>query len=435
MSTPPPQSFEAEQEVLATCLISPENMPWLSTQLLVTDFWVGQHQVLWSLFTECQEKHGTVDLVLLQQLAKDSGRWEPCGGTRVMAQIMDRAGLSAHADRYVAILKDKALQRRVLDAAYSLDVVARDDDLDADSRLASVDAAIRQVFEGTAAQGLRHGGTGVKEHDAIVSAASDGRAPDGLKTGLWHMDEQIGGLMPGWHVLVMAASGVGKSAFACSNLALEAAKQGKTVAIYSLEMTRAQVMGRMIAAESGVPYHIQTRGRMSDEDRDRYAMALPAVCNLPLYIDEGEGLTLDSLSSRTRALAYEKGGLGMIVLDYIQLMEADGNAKAWRSNRTEEISKITRTLKKLAKELKCVVVTLSQPTAEGARSGRDLSLADAKGAQSIGADVDMAVILNKRDDGAVRLDVAKFRHGPPFRLTNGEIRWNGARMRFEDSPL
>ena len=82
-----------------------------------------------------------------------------------------------------------------------------------------------------------------------------------------------------------------------------------------------------------------------------------------------------------------------------------------------------------------MVVTLSQPTAEGARSGRDLSLADAKGAQSIGADVDMAVILNKRDDGAVRLDVAKFRHGPPFRLVNGEVRWNGARMRFEDAPI
>jgi replicative DNA helicase len=231
----------------------------------------------------------------------------------------------------------------------------------------------------------------------------------------------------------MAASGVGKSAFACSNLALEAAKAGKTVAIYSLEMTRAQVMGRMIAAESGVPYHIQTRGRMGTDDRQRYEQALPLVSDLPIFVDEGEGLTLDSLSSRTRALAYEQGGLGMVVLDYIQLMEADGNAKAWRSNRTEEIGKITRTLKRLAKELKCVVVTLSQPTAEGSRSGRDLTLADAKGAQSIGADVDMAIILNKRDDGAVRLDVAKFRHGPPFRLVNGEVRWNGARMRFEDA--
>ena len=435
MNEQTPQSFEAEQEVLATCLIHPENMPWLSTQVQVADFWAGQHQVLWALFTECQEKHSTVDLVLLQQLAKDTGRWDACGGTRVIGEIMDRAGLSAHAGRYVSILKDKALQRRVLDAAYSLDTVARDDDLDADGRLAQVDAAIRHVFEGTAAQGLEHGGKGVREHHEIVAAAADGRAPNGLNTGLWHLDEQIGGLMPGWHVLVMAASGVGKSAFACSNLALEAAKQGRTVAIYSLEMTRAQVMGRMIAAESGVPYHVQTRGRMAEEDQRRYEMALPVVSGLPLYVDEGEGLTLDSLSSRTRALAYEKGGLGMIVLDYIQLMEADGNAKAWRSNRTEEISKITRTLKRLAKELKCVVVTLSQPTAEGARSGRDLSLADAKGAQSIGADVDMAVILNKRDDGAVRLDVAKFRHGPPFRLTNGEVRWNGARMRFEDSPI
>lgn len=435
MSNQPPQSFESEQEVLATCLISPEHVPWLATQLEVTDFWVGQHQVLWALFTECQLKHGTVDLVLVSQLAKDTGRWESSGGPRVMSQVMDRAGLSTHSDRYVSILKDKALQRRVLDASYDLSIVARDDDLDADSRLAAVDAAIRGVFSGSAAQGLTAGEQGVREHAEIVSAALDGTAPNGLRSGLWHLDEQIGGLMPGWHVLVMAASGVGKSAFACSNLALEAARQGKTVAIYSLEMTRAQVMGRMIAAESGVPYHIQTRGKMGDDDRSRYERALPAVGALPIYVDEGEGLTLDSLSSRTRALAYETGGLGMIVLDYIQLMEADGNGKAWRSNRTEEISKITRTLKRLAKELKCVVVTLSQPTAEGARSGRDLTLADAKGAQSIGADVDMAVILNKRDDGAVRLDVAKFRHGPPFRLVNGEVRWNGARMRFEDSAI
>ena len=352
------------------------------------------------------------------------------GGSRVLGELLDRAGVSSHVDTYAGMLREKTLQRRVLEAGVSLGEVARNDDLTSDERLAQTDRVVRAVFEKGAPGGLSHGKNGVSEHGEIVEHAEtvDGGII-GIRSGIQGLDMGLGGLRPGWQVLVMAAAGVGKSALAINNLALECARGGKTVAIFSLEMTRGQVMGRLIAAESGVPYHVQCRGQMKKKDRAAYERAVPVVGDLPIFVDEGEGLGIDALSARCRSLSYERGGIGMVILDYIQLMEADTTRRNW--NRTEELSQITRTLKRLAKELSCVVVTLSQPTAEGARGGR-LTLAHAKGSQSIGADVDVAILINRTDGGEVTIDVAKFRHGPPFRVDATEMRWNGARMQFQD---
>ena len=428
-----PHSFKAEQEVLAAVLIQPECLAELLPQLQQADFYVSQHQAVWVSMAECHDRHGRLDLVLLQQTAQDTGQWTAMGQTRVLSELLDRSGLTSHLPRYVQILQSKALQRRLVEAGRDMEDLGRSD-MDDDERIAQADSVVRQVYQSAPSNGLSHGRDGVDKHTELVTQALEGTRPPGLKTGLWCLDTHVGGLQPGWHILVMAASGVGKSAFAINNLALQCARAGQPVAIFTLEMTNGQVMGRLVAAQSGVPFHVQTRGRMDDRDRERYEKAVPVVRQLPIYVDEGEGLTLSALSARTKALAYQTGGLGMVVLDYLQLMEVEQGPKR-AFNRSEEIAQITRTLKRLAKELECVVVTLSQPTAEGARADRDLTLADAKGAQSIGADVDMALILNKNQGGAVKLNVAKFRHGPPAVFQNGAVKWNGARMVFEDNSL
>ena len=428
-----PHAFEAEQEVLATVLVAPETMDSLSNRLVGDDFYIEQHRTCWLVMAESQKRHDATDLVLLMQTAKDMSLWERMGGHRVLAELLDRIGLSKNANHYVDLLKEKTLQRRVLEASHNLHSVALDDGLDRDQRLAETDKIVRTVFSKSAVGGLEHGRHGVTEHDAVVAhAESTGSGIVGVTSGIEALDKKIGGFRDGFQVLVMAAAGIGKSAFAINNLALSCAKSGRSVAIFSLEMTQGQVMGRLIAAESGVPYHVQCRGQMKAKDRDNYHQAAPVIGNLPIFVDEGEGLGIDALSARARSLSYERGDLGLIVLDYIQLMEVDSSKRAF--NRTEELSQITRTMKRLAKELHCVVVTLSQPTAEGARSER-LTLAHAKGAQAIGADVDVAILINKTSQGDVILDVAKFRHGPPFVLEAGTVRWNGAKMMFQGGGL
>lgn len=428
-----PQSFKTEQEVLATILISPETLPKLAAELTVDDFHNETHRSIWLTMLETQKRHETTDLLLISETAKATGLWEKMGGAGVLSQIMERVGISHHADRYVSILKDNTLQRRVLDASEDLRALALDADINRDNRLAQTDRICRGVFAGGAINGLTHARKGVEEHvDTVREAAESGGGIVGITSGISSLDRQMGGFRDGWQCLVMALPGVGKSAFAINNLALNCAKQGRAVAIFSLEMTRAQVMGRLIAAESGVPYHIQSRGQMDQNDTARYERGAAVVADLPIYVDEGEGLGVDALSARSRSLSYDVPDLGLIILDYIQLMDLESDRRKF--NRTEEISQVTRTLKKLAKELGCVVVTLSQPTAEGARSER-LTLAHAKGAQSIGADVDVAVIVNKNQAGDVLMDVAKFRHGPPFKVGRGEVKWNGAKMRFVDGDL
>ena len=423
-----PYSFKAEQEVLATVLVSPECISRLACLLSEEDFHISQHKACWTSMVETQKRHGTADLVLIMQTAQDMGLWERLGGSRVLSELLDRVGFTSHMEQYADVLRGKTLQRRVLDASRELEDTARDDKISRDQRLAASDRVVRSIFTHASVGGLAHGKHGVEEHsEAVTYATGIGGGIVGIRSGIDSLDNQLGGLRDGWQVLVMAGAGMGKSAFAINNLALSCAREGRSVAIFSLEMTQGQVMGRLIAAESGVPYHVQCRGQMKERDEEEYGRALPLVAELPVFVDEGDGLGLDALSARARSLAYERGNLGLIVLDYIQLMEVDMSKRSF--NRTEEIAAITRTLKRLAKELGCVVVTLSQPTAEGARSER-LTLAHAKGAQAIGADVDVAILINKDKKGDVVLDVAKFRHGPPFALDSTEVRWNGARMQF-----
>lgn len=429
-----PAAVELETEVVATMMIHEHLIPVAQNLLSVRDFYSAKHRAIFEGLCTVYAQHQAADVALLQEHLQASGRWEVVGGFRTLSGLMDRIGTSANLERYARVIKERTLQRDMLSVAAEIQAHALDSgEITTEDRLRQVDALVRTLYQETGLTDMSEARQCAREHHEIVERARDHHGLVGHTTGLRSLDNCTGGLMPGWQVLVMAAAGVGKSALAINNLALSVARTGEPVAIFSLEMTRAEVIGRMIAAIGGVPYHVQTRGQMSEEDEASYVSAMGYVEQLPVWVDEGDMMTIEQLGIRARALQHRVGRpLGLIVVDYLQLLESGKK----HGNRTEELATMSRSLKRLAKELGCPVVTLSQPTAEGARSDRPLRLSDARGSQSIGADVDLALLLNRNaEQGTIKLEGGKFRHGPTFAITEDELRWRGDLMMFVDRGM
>ena len=420
----PPSSQEAEREVLSAALVDPRIWPTVESSVEAGDFYNLKGRELFEVLQATHDRHGTIALALVMQAYKDRGVWKQ-STTAWLADILERSGTTNNVGHYCEILRSKSLARRVLDASWSLQATACDDALTDSSRLSAVDDVLRGLYKAGRVEDLVTAGQAVLQHAEAVQEAidSDGGIM-GLRTGIPTVDQATGGLKGGWQVVILADSGVGKSTLALQ-IANLAARDNKRVAVFSLEMSAQEVVGRAICQASGVAYQRQTRGTMRPDEMARYQDALGVVGNWPIHIDENE-ITLGRMAIRAKALAHQHGGLDLVILDYLQLLTIGDGGKR---NRTEEIETITRRMKRLARELDCVVLTLSQPTSEGGRRGR-IDHRDAKGAQSIGADVDLALCISRTQDDGRRLDGTKFRHGPTFYVPEDRLVFLGDRMVF-----
>jgi replicative DNA helicase len=391
------------------------------------DFYNLKARELFEVLRSTHERHGTLDMPLVVQEYKDRGCWKSTTH-EYLADVLARSGTVSNVDRYCEILRSKSLARCVLDAAWGLEATACDDALTDSARLSAVDDALRGIYKAGRVEPLITAGQAVLEHEAVVQAGMDSDGGiTGLRTGLPTVDQATGGLKGGWQVVILADSGVGKSALALQ-IANLAARDHKRVVLFTLEMKAQEVMGRAISQVSGVSYQRQVRGQMNPDEVMKYEAAKPIVGQWPIHVDENAGLTLGRLAIRAKAVAHQHGKVDLVILDYLQLLTLGDDA---RGNRTEEIEAITRRMKRLARELDCVVITLSQPDKEGSKRGR-IDHRDAKGAQSIGADVDLALCISKIQDER-RIDGTKFRHGAQFYIPQDRLRFRGERMIFQEA--
>ena len=420
----PPSSQQAEGEVLSAALVDPRVWPRVESAVESGDFYNLKARELFEVLQATHEKHGTIDLALVMQDYKDRGVWRE-STMAWLTDILERCGTTTNVAHYCEILRSKSLARSVLDASWNLQATACDDALTDAARLSAVDDVLRGLYKAGQVEDLVTAGQAVEQHaEAVQEAIDSDGGIRGLRTGIPTVDHATGGLKGGWQVVILADSGVGKSTLALQ-IANLAARDGKRVAVFSLEMSAQEVVGRAICQASGVAYQRQIRGLMNPDELARYTDALGVVGNWPLHIDENE-ITLGRMAIRAKALAHQHGGLDLVILDYLQLLTIGDGGKR---NRTEEIETITRRMKRLARELDCVVLTLSQPTSEAGRRGR-IDHRDAKGAQSIGADVDLALCLSKTQNDGRRLDGTKFRHGPTFYVDDERLQFLGDRMVF-----
>ena len=312
-------------------------------------------------------------------------------GFYALSEVLERKGTTTNIGRYAQIVIEKALKRAIVEAGERVSHLGFGD-LPGYAALDQAEETLRRPQD----RGTMDRGTsaldGVAEYMKAVAAVQDGTADTRrMPSGLAPLDGALGGgVRPGWLVVVMSAAGHGKSALAINNFALSTAKSGAPVLVCSYEMVPEEVYGRMIAAESGVPVHVQQKPGLTGEECQRMQAAAETVSSLPMVVEGARCATVEQIRRTARRIAIEKGALGMVVVDYLQLMK--GSTGRRDSTKEEEISHNTRGLKLLAVELGCVVVCLSQPILEAKRARKRPHISDAKGSGSIEDDADLALV-------------------------------------------
>ena len=432
-----PHSVEVEKEILGGVLVSPASLSVaMGSGIRAEDFYIERHRLFWLAFESLCRSGVSVDPVSLQGELRRQGTWGQSDGYRTMSSVMDKSGLSSEVGHYCSLLLSDSIKRLVITA--SIDTAEEARELSGMDALTDAMHRLREISErGAGSIGLSSG-DGVNSYLSHIRKVQDGEVTDSrIPTGLSILDERLGGgVKPGWQVVVLSSSGHGKTSFAVNNLAISCAKAGRPVLVCSLEMKPESILARMIAAESGIPVCAHEKAGLSSYDMSEMVAAGGVVSQLPIEVVDSHHGTVSKIRSAAEEVRMKYGDLGMVVVDYIQLMKS-GSGKR-ESTTEEDISANSKALKHMAVELDCVSVVLSQPVLSAKRERRRPTIQQAKGSGSIEDDCDLALIPwqpglvdDKIQRNTAELGMGKFRDGNRHSLSSEEIRWSGRRMRFE----
>jgi replicative DNA helicase len=431
-----PNSVDAEREVLASILVDPTCYDAAAALLTPADFHSQAHAAIFTAMAATHARAGTVDPMLLAQALKDAGQWEKVGGLATLSGLLDRIGTTAHLPHYCAIVRSKALLRRVILAARDIEVEGHQAADDPDAFVAMAERRILAAVEDRQAGGLRPVTDVIRESVDQISAAfeADGEVT-GLPSGFRDLDALTSGLHGGDLLILAARPAMGKTAFALNLAANAAVHAGATVALYSLEMPAAQLVTRMLASEARLDMSRIRAGKMAEDDWPRLTNAANVLSQTQIHIDDTPGATPAQIRAGCKRLA-RTNGLGLVIVDYLQLMA--GGIKT--GSREQEISHISRSLKGLAKELGCPVIALSQLN-RGVESRTDKRpmMSDLRESGAIEQDADIIAFLYREEvyrkdetpeglRGVAELIVAKHRNGPTGTV---RLRFIGSQTRFD----
>ncbi len=358
----PPQNLEAEQSLLGSILIDQEAMMKVGDVIHADDFYRDSHRLIFDCVTDLFERHEPVDILTVGNRLEEKGKLQHVGGRSYLVELSNAVPTSAHIVHYASIVQKKASLRRLIDAATHITKLGYEEESDIDITL---DAAERTLF--TVSQNLTK--NAFVPISRILSEAFD-RIDElhrergklrGVPTGYKELDDLLAGLQKSDLLILAARPSVGKTSLAM-DIARNVALKGKVpVGIFSLEMSKEQLVDRMICAEAGVDLWKMRTGRLSERDEDfpRIGHALGVLSEAPIFIDDSPALTVMELRTKARRMQAEHG-LGLIIIDYLQLMEGRNKKNGGDDNRVQEVSEISRGLKQIARELCVPVLALAQ---------------------------------------------------------------------------
>ncbi|MCP4656871.1 MAG: replicative DNA helicase [bacterium] len=411
-----PHSEESERAVLAAVLLSPRLMPVVSGRLQPEDFYLERHQLLYQAMLELAEHGSEIDLRTLQARLEHRGTFETVGGMAYLAGLdLDLPDLG-RVETYVELVKERSVRRRLIRACNEISRDCLDGGLDAGEALG---VAEKLIF-GLGEEAVQRGFTALAEiYEATVASLEEraGGTMLGLPTGFYDWDRMSQGLVKGNLIIVAGRPGMGKTSLAINIAQHVAIREERAVGIFSLEMSEQELAQRILASESDLPFADLRAGRLSEGQWTKLYETIRRTTKAPIFIDDSPNPTLLEISSKARRLQAEKG-LDLLVVDYMQLMQAGGRYES----RQLEISAISRGLKQLAKEIGIPVVALSQLSRQPERRTGDHrpQLADLRESGSIEQDADMVCFIYRDeiynpDDpdnkGLAELIVAKHRNG------------------------
>ena len=411
-----PQSLEAEQSVLGSMLIDERCVPDVIGLLLPDDFYLQQnreiYETIYTMFNFSQH----IDPVTVLDKMKERGVYDEQHSYDYIAQLLQITPTAANVKQYCAIVRDKALLRNLGTAAGEITGLVQEGVGTAQEILEASEKKIYSLRKENSGDSLQHiGKVLLNVYDRLEELAESGSDIAGLSTGLFDLDRKINGLNKSDLLLIAARPGMGKTSLAL-NIALYVAKTTeKTVAFFSLEMSREQLATRLLSNESFVDNQKLTTGKLDEEDWGKLSLASSALSQTDIRVDDNPAITVAEMNAKCRRL----NNLGLVVIDYLQLMTAAAPGKS-AENRVTVVSEISRALKIMAKELNVPVICLSQLSrANESRTDKRPMLSDLRESGAIEQDADSVMFIyrddyynpNSEEKNIAECIIAKNRHG------------------------
>ena len=421
-----PHSVEAEQAVLGSMLIDARCVPEVIDQLRSDDFYVRQNREIYDTIYSMFNYSLTIDPVTVLEHMKQNGVYDESTSRGYLLQLMDTTPTAANVMEYIGILKDKTLLRRVAEAAGDLTALIQQGTETGQDILEAAEQRIYAIRQGRAARGLIPISSVLLDvYDRLTELAASESAIPGLSTGLTDLDRAISGLNKSDLILLAARPGMGKTSMAL-NILLEAGKKsGKNVAFFSLEMSREQLALRLISSECFVDNKKLVTGKLTEEDWEKVAVAADSLNRSHIFIDDDSSVSVADISAKCRRM----DNLGLVIIDYLQLMQSASGRTYSGENRQQVVSDISRALKIMAKELDVPVLCLSQLSrANESRSDKRPMLSDLRESGAIEQDADIVMFLYREgyydkdtpNPNLAECIIAKNRHGETRTV---ELQW------------
>ena len=430
----PPQNIDAEMSLLGAVLIDEEVLAEISEQVTPRDFYDKRHATIFGAMMRLYERHKPVDLLTLTDELKRKDELDILGGSAYLTELTNYVPTAAHAEAYADLVAQKAVRRRLIKASTEISELGFDEDQDVQELLGKAEQELFAVSD----QSLKQDLTSIEQiltesFDRMEELHRNKGALRGIATGYRDLDNMTAGLQRSDLIILAARPAMGKTTFV-TNLAYNVATIAKQpVLFFSLEMSKEQLVDRMLADASGVDsWNIRT-GNLSDEDFAKLSEAMGEMAEAPIYIDDKPGLTVLEMRTKARRAAHE-APLGLIIVDYLQLMQGSGKSDG---NRVQEVSEISRGLKLIARELNVPVIALSQLSRSvESRSPQIPQLSDLRESGSIEQDADIVSFIyrpgyyepdNPEFENITKLIIAKHRNGPVGHI---DLFFHPERLRF-----
>ena len=387
-----PYNIEAEQAVLGSMIFDEKALITCVEQLSADDFYTTAHKAIFNAMENLFSVGTPVDIVTLSdKLGTDL---DSVGGISYLSGIVQNVLSTENLAHYVNIVEGKSILRRLVTAASEIiDVSTRDED-EVTAILDRSEQLIFNILDKRGSKGFYHISEVVKSSMALLEELKKkGSSVTGVPTGFKELDQLTAGLQKSALIIVAARPGVGKTSFALNIAEHASIKHKVPVAIFSLEMSKEELVNRVLSSEALVSSEKMRVGDLSPAEMTKLAHSLPNIINAPIYIDDTPGISISEIRAKCRRLKLEKN-IGLVVIDYLQLMES----KSRSDNRAQEVAEISRSLKIMAKELEIPVITLSQLNrmSEGRKDKRP-QVSDLRESGSIEQDADMVLLLYNPD--------------------------------------
>lgn len=423
----PPQNIEAEEAILGGILLDPEAISRVSDRLLPEAFYISAHKDIYQAAVRLHAQGKATDLLSVTSWLTDHEMLARIGGRNKLATLVDRTVSAVNIDALAGLVMDKYLRRRLIKAGNEIVHLGYETETELPQVLDQAEQKVFAVTQERPQSGLVHISDTLINNFQDIEDRNQGIALPGIPCGFYDLDALTSGFQRSDLIIVAARPAMGKTSFSM-NIAQYIAnyeiiirrdnideRKKLAVAIFSLEMSKEQLTQRLLASEAQIESSYLRTGRLSQTQWEPLSRAIGILSEMPIYIDDTPNITVTQMRSQARRLQAEQGTLGLIVIDYLQLMEGAGD------NRVQELSKITRQLKGLARELSVPIIALSQLSrGVEARTNKRPMLSDLRESGSIEQDADLVIMLYRDeyyspdtpDRGIAEVIIAKHRNGP-----------------------